>query len=496
MRSAFLSAFLAGALLALPAAAQETPAPPREGILSLLPGNASSEHTITLGGETLRYRAEAGTLDLLGGDAKPTAAVFHTAYTLETGENGAQRPITFVFNGGPGAASAYLHLGAIGPRVVATAEDGAFLPPPQRMVDNPDTWLPFTDLVFVDPVGTGWSRAAPGTEEKSFWGVSQDASAMGAFIRLFLQKSGRTASPLYLAGESYGGFRAALLAKTLQEDIGIAPSGIVLISPALELSMVFGRDWGPLRPALELPPMVASRLAREGVTGDAFAKGVAEAEAYAMGPYMAALAQGREAGGRLASARVAELTGLPRDLVERHFARVPTRVFAREAARATGEVLSMYDGGLGAPDPQPQSAWGGGPDSVLDRSVPVLTSAFVDYAARELGFRTPVSFRLLNGAVSGAWDYGFAEGRQGYAGVMDDLQEARALNPALRVLITHGFTDLVTPYTTSRFLVDQLPPLEGAEPIGLRTYPGGHMMYLQADARAALTRDVREVYGE
>ena len=174
---------------------------------------------------------------------------FYVAYALraEAGrEPDPRRPVTFVFNGGPGAASAYLNLGALGPRVMATAADGGFLPPPQRLLDNPSTWLDMTDLVFVDPVGTGYSREAPGHEAHEFWGVNQDAASVGAFIRLYLAQTGRTGSPVFLAGESYGGFRAALLARTLQEDIGISPSGIVLISPALEFTLVRPDEFQPL----------------------------------------------------------------------------------------------------------------------------------------------------------------------------------------------------------------------------------------------------------
>src|SRR5690606_22514951 len=212
---------------------------------------------------TPSYEAEAGTLVLLGADGGTTARIFYVAYELKPGEadrEPASRPVTFVFNGGPGAASAYLHLGALGPRVLRTAEKGAFLPPPQRLDDNLDTWLGMTDLVFVDPVGTGYSRAASGQKPERFWGVEQDASAMGAFIRLYLNQAGRTGSPIYLVGESYGGFRAALLARTLQEDAGISPSGIVLVSPALDFSYVYGDENNPLHWALSLPAMAAAKL--------------------------------------------------------------------------------------------------------------------------------------------------------------------------------------------------------------------------------------------
>lgn len=472
----------------------ERPAP-TGGVLSLLPPPQTTDHSITLAGRKLDYQAKAGTLSLLSGKGEVTAEIFYVAYVRRSPDDAAKeprRPITFVFNGGPGAASAYLHLGALGPRIIATGANGEFLPSPQKLIDNPDSWLDMTDLVFVDPVGTGYSREAPGQNTRDFWGVNQDASSIGAFIRLYLAQNGRTGSPLFLAGESYGGFRAALLARTLQEDVGISPSGIVLISPALEFMLVQPDEFDPLHWALELPSLAAVRLSADGVTGDALRERLTEIEHYAIGPYLTALASGLEQGGRLASERVAEITGLPLDLVQRNFARIPTGLFAGEFARASGKVLSPYDGTIATADIAPESARIAGPDPVLDRSVPVLTSAFTGYIRDELNYRTDVSYRLLNGEISRNWDYGTS--RQGYAGVMDDLQRARSLNPALGVVIVNGYTDLVTPYLASRYLVNQIPSLADAKPIRLDVVEGGHMMYFRPDGRRALKEAASELY--
>lgn len=505
----FVSRFIAVAALLLTAnfaAAQAVPQPattsgaterpaPKGGILSLLPPPVTTEHAITVAGRTLNYEARAGTLSLLSGQGEVTAEIFHVAYTLKSpGPADAQRPVTFIFNGGPGAASAYLHLGAIGPRIIATAQDGNFLPSPQKLIDNPDTWLDMSDLVFVDPVGTGYSREAPGQQTSSFWGVSQDASAMGAFIRLYLAQEQRTKSPVFLAGESYGGFRAALLAKTLQEDVGISPSGIILISPALEFTLVRPDEFQPLHWALELPSLAAVRLATEGIRGKVLRERLVEVERYALDDYLVAIASGLEQGGRAASQRVAEITGLPLDLVQRNFARIPTTLFAKEFARAKGNVLSAYDAMIQTADIAPNSSRIHGPDPVLGRSVPVLNSAFVAYARGELIYDTPVSYRILNGDVNRNWDYGTSPSRQGYAGVMDDLQEARTLNPGLGVLIVHGFTDLVTPYMASKYLIGQLPNLPGAKPIRMDVLEGGHMMYFRPDSRAELKQSAAELY--
>ncbi|TPN79627.1 peptidase S10 [Mesorhizobium sp. CU2] len=486
-------ALLALAAFAQPAFAEapERPAP-EGGVLSLLPAPQVTEHSITLGGRKLDYQAKAGTLSLLSGKGDVTAEIFYVAYTQQSSAAAKDRPITFVFNGGPGAASAYLHLGAIGPRIVQTSTDGEFLPPPQKLIDNPDSWLDMSDLVFVDPVGTGYSREAPGHEGKEFWGVEADASSIGAFVRLYLAQNGRTGSPLYLAGESYGGFRAALLSRTLQEDVGLTPSGIVLISPALEFMLVRPDQFDQLHWALELPSLAAAKLQADGVSGDALRDKLADVERYALGDYLSALNSGLEQGGKLASERVAQITGLPLDLVKRNFARMPVGLFAKEFQRAKGKVLSPYDATVAGVDIAPESDRDAGPDPVLDRSVPALTSAFVAYARDELNYHTDVSYRLLSGEVGHNWDYGI--GGQGYAGVMDDLQRARALNPALGVVIVNGYTDLVTPYLGSRYLVNQIPSLAGAKPIRLDVVEGGHMMYLRPDGRRALKEAASELY--
>jgi carboxypeptidase C (cathepsin A) len=483
------------------AGAQGEPDHPSEksgGILALLPAPATTEHTITIAGRTLSYEAEAGTLPLIDAGGKVTAKMFYVAYDAKPAApdiTSQSRPITFVFNGGPGAASAYLQLGGLGPRILATGRDGAFLDPPQELEDNPDTWLPMTDLVFVDPVGTGYSRAAAGEKDSDFWSVDADASAMGAFIRLYLQKKGRSGSPLYLVGESYGGFRAALLARTLQADVGLSPSGVVLISPALEFTFLDPDEFQPLHWALTLPSMAAVHLLRSGAGGTDFRNSLTLAEHYALTDYLPALAGGLEQGGAAASASVSRLTGLPLALVQRRFARVPVELFAKESDHAEGRVLSLYDGLIDTADIAPETTRDATPDPVLDRSVPVLTSAFTRFVHDALKYDTVVSYRLLNRETSRNWKYGTGS-RQGYAGVMDDLQKARALNPALGVLIVNGYTDLVTPYMVSRYLVGQLPTLPCTRPIETRVYQGGHMMYLRPDSRHALKRDAAALYGD
>jgi carboxypeptidase C (cathepsin A) len=477
--------------------AQEAPEAkqPEGGVLRLLPEPVTTNHALSLDGRTIEYKATAGTLPLRDGRGEMTAAIFHVDYTLEPADE--DRPITFVFNGGPGAASAFLHLGGLGPRVVAFSEAGGYLPPPARLVDNPDTWLAFTDLVFVDPVGTGYSRAAePGDKAaERFFGVRQDASAISAFIRLHLARSRRSLSPAFLVGESYGGFRAALLLRTLQEEGGIAPSGAVLVSPVLDFALIRGEDSALLPPALLLPSLAATHLERKGAASpEDLAAGLREVERFALDDYLVGLAAGW---GELPAAveeRLVRFTGLAPEVVARSAGRISASRFIKEYERANGRVLSRYDATIGRPDPDPASPSHRGPDPILDPAVPVWTSTFVEYVREQLDYETDLSYRVLHSEASREWDYGGASEGQGYASALEPLQEARSLDPSLEILIAHGYTDLVTPYLASRFALDQLPPLEGAAPITERVYPGGHMMYMRATSRRALADDARALY--
>ncbi|MGC1180479.1 MAG: peptidase S10 [Methyloceanibacter sp.] len=460
---------------------------------SLLPPTSTTHDSITIAGENLSYTAEAGTIPLPGADGKPAAEIFYVAYTRDPLNT--KRPITFVFNGGPGAAAAYLHLGGIGPRAVATTDKGELIGPPPRLVDNPSTWLDMTDLVFVDPVGTGYSRASETKDEEKFWGVVQDTDALTDFVRLYLVKQARMLSPVFLMGESYGGFRAASLARALQKSGANSPSGIVMISPVLEFSLLNGEDYDPLSWALGLPSLAAVNLESKGVTGrEALGTALKEAEHYALSDYLVELASGAEAGGKAASGTVARLTGLPEEVVERHQARIPPSLFIKEFDRTDAQVLSRYDGSVSGPDPNPASSWPNGPDPVLDATVPLWTAAFVQYAGSELGYKTDAAYRLLNRDARNKWDFGTSPTHQGYAGIIDEVQEARAANPSLQVLIASGYTDLITPYLATTFLVGQLPALPRATPIRIETYAGGHMLYLRPESREGLKQDVKGMY--
>jgi carboxypeptidase C (cathepsin A) len=475
------------------AAAEHAQANAAEAEANRLPPASITHHTISLGGETVAYSAKAGTLPLHDVHGKTLATVFYVAYMREPQDT--KRPVTFVFNGGPGAASAYLHLGGIGPKAVEVTARGELLGPPPRLVDNDSSWLDFTDLVFVDPVGTGYSRASEGKDEGDFWSVEHDTDSLADFIRLYLIDAARMTSPVFLAGESYGGFRAATITRALQKTGSVSPSGLVLISPALEFAILNGEDYDPLSWALALPSFAAVNLESKGVTGrEALSGALKDAEHYALSDYLVALASGAEKGSELASDAVAELTGLPAEIVRQNRARIPPGLFIKEFDRAHGQVLSRYDGSVSGPDPSPASAWAHGPDPVLDSTVPLWTGAFVQYAQEELGYKTDATYRLLNREVRSKWDFGTSPTRQGYAGVLNDIQDARATNRSLEVLIAAGYTDLITPYLAPAYLVNQLTPLAGASPITIEDYAGGHMLYLRPDSRRALKDDAEAMF--
>jgi carboxypeptidase C (cathepsin A) len=454
-----------------------------------LPADSVSRHTAEIAGESVAYTATAGSLPLHNAKGEVSAKLFYVSYVRD--EQPDTRPITFVFNGGPGAAAAFLHLGALGPRVINFNEAGAAPTQPVQLVDNPDSWLEFTDLVFVDPVGTGFSRpTAEGDEaERAFYGVDKDADALTDFIRLYLTRASRPLSPVFLAGESYGGFRAVLLARRLLSQ-GMNVKGVSLVSPALEFALIRGDEYTLLPLALVLPSIAASNIElRDGLGGSL--DSVGEVETFARTGYLLHLAAGlkRDDG-------VIELleryTGLDKDTIARHHGRVSASLFLREYRRRNDRTLSRYDGSVSAAVARPGDDERF--DPVLDRAVTALTPAMLHYVREELGFRTDLEYRLLNRDVSGKWDYGTTPNRQGFADALEELQQARTHNPGLKILITHGFTDLVTPYAVSQFLIDQLRPIKGAQPIALRVYRGGHMMYFRAPSRRQLQEDTRELY--
>jgi carboxypeptidase C (cathepsin A) len=459
------------------------------GVLRLLPGDSVTDHTIDLPSGALAYTATAGTFPLFDQSGERKADVFYTSYQSKN-EGGGRRPVTFVFNGGPGAASAFLHLGLVGPKIVDFGPDhnGAAA----TLRDNPETWLAFTDLVLIDPIGTGWSRAAKPDDADSFYGVHADADAMSKVIALYVAKHGRSGSPKYLLGESYGGFRSVKVARALQEQQGIIVSGLVMLSPLLEGAFLHGADRFALGAALQLPSLIASELER---THSFSAQALGAGERFAMTDYLTTLA-GPPPSGQAADAfyrRVAELTGMPVDTVAQGKGFIGSK-YVKHLRAAEKQVVSQYDVLFAAPDPLPESDASEAPDPVLDGFVRALGGAFVGYAADQLGFKTQMTYTLLAHDVSRKWKWHEGNAMQPPS-VADDLRELLALDPSLRCMIGQGYSDLVVPYSVARYVRDHLPQNGIAERVDLKLYRGGHMFYLDEIPRRAFTTDVKAFYG-
>jgi carboxypeptidase C (cathepsin A) len=458
------------------------------GILSLLPADSVTEHSIDLPGGKLAYTATAGTFSLFEQSGERSAAVFYTAFVAKS--NNPRRPLTFVFNGGPGAASAFLNLGLVGPRIAEfglDGHDGSNV----RLIDNPDTWLAFTDLVLIDPVGTGWSRPAKPDGGKAFWGVHNDAESLAKVVALYVAKNGRVSAPKYILGESYGGFRAAKVARMLQTNQGIVVSGILMISPVLESAFTFGGNRFALGAALQLPSLVAAELERTGTFSN---ERLAQAEHFALTDYLSALAGAPLAGeaARAFYARVAQMTGLPQDVVARSDGFIRDAYVKNLQARAH-KIVSHYDATFAVDDPNPESESARGPDPFLDGFIRAYGSAFVAYARDELGFKTEMTYNLLNEDISGKWDW-HDGGGHAPPSVAEDLRLLLAFTPSFRLLIAHGYSDLVVPYSDSRYVLNHIPASVDQERAELKLYRGGHMFYVDPQSRKAFTADARTIY--
>jgi carboxypeptidase C (cathepsin A) len=472
------------------------------------PSRMETRHSVQTEVGKLDYRAIAETIGLTNPKGEPSASVFTISYIAEPGTTrpaadqpapARNRPVAFVFNGGPGAAAVFLHLGALGPRILETPPTGAVPSPPFTLADNPHTWLAFTDLVFVDPVGTGYSRGRGNAKEKDdnpdkpFWEVRSDLRSLAAVVRRWLTRHDRWTSPVFLVGESYGGLRAAALGRVLAKDVGVAVSGLVLISPALDIDLLHPDVSNVLAPALQLPSFAATAafFAETSPTERARA-----AERFAITDYLAGLAAmtGSPDSGDPLIKRTAGLIGLPEETVRRERGRVDPHTFARELRAPEREILSVYDATVARPgtgDPRSDRAG----DAILDNSVASLTAAFQSYASGELGYRTEQPYRVLARDVSNGWNWNAARGEGGLGIALSSLQDTLLLLPRAKVFVATGLYDLVTPYFATHWLLDQLAVPEAArQRIEFRVYEGGHMMYMRPQVRAALAADVAPIF--
>lgn len=478
-------------LALLPARGGDTP--PKEPVERTV----SVERAGQVGGVAMTWSATAGTLVLREDGQKAKASVFYTAYLQQGVSDPATRPVTFAFNGGPGSASVWLHLGALGPQRVQLDAEGLPGRPPGGLEPNPDAWLDLSDLVFVDPVTTGFSRAAEGEEPRQFHGVEEDVAWMGEFIRLWVTRYGRWSSPKFLVGESYGTTRVAALAHHLAERQGMQVNGVVLISPVLEFGTI-RFDAGNEDPYwLFLPTYAAvawhhGRLAPE-LQQEPLERLSARVEAWARSTYLPALAAGdrlsAEERGEVAR-QLAAFSGLSPEFVRRSHLRVDMGSFAKELLRDKGLIVGRYDGRYVGRDAEEAS------DS--PRSDPsysavhgIFTAGINDLLRRDLGWESDVPYEVLTGRVH-PWNYPV---QNRYLNVAERLRDAMLRNPWLHVLTCEGFFDLATPWAAIEHTLArmELPPeLRGN--LHRATYRAGHMMYLRASERTKLKQDAARFY--
>jgi carboxypeptidase C (cathepsin A) len=472
------------------------------------PAGAEMTATWTAGGRPIEYTASAKWL-VLRKKEKPAAEIFSVSYVAK-GDN-PDRPVMFVFNGGPGASSAYLHLGAVGPQRVAFPSDGTLPEMPPRLEQNAESWLAFTDLVFVDPVGTGFSRVIDDERQdgaddkkkdgkkndpKEYFGYKRDLESLCEFMGRWLSGNDRWGSPVFIAGESYGGYRVGRLVRMLQETAGIGLNGAILISPALEISSLASSDYDVLG-WVDLLPTMAAAATHHG-RSRAFAAGtplqdvLREAELFATGDYAAFLTRGASmpaAERDRVLARLADLVGLPADLVTRAEGRITIRVFTRELLRDERKVLGLYDATITVTDPFPDREPFAGPDPTLAGISPAYTMAINRQLRSEIGVDTDREYTVLSYEVNEAWKN---DAQEHFfvppVGATDDFRYGMSLNPHMKAFITHGRYDLVTPYYASDRLRNlmRLDP-EMANRLTVRHFGGGHMFYAWEESRRDFT---------
>ncbi len=489
-----LALFPALLFLCLPAIAQRSrpaqdeasspaPAKPAEPLkLPPLPADKSVPQTVTVNGKTLHYTATVGTIELKAADGKPTGDVTYIAYILDAPKD-QHRPVTFAFNGGPGASSVYLNLGAIGPKHIAFANEGDSPSDTATLSDNAGTWLDFTDLVFIDPIGTGFSRSLVDEAEtkKLFYGPTPDVEYLSMVVYQWLVKSERLLDKKYLIGESYGGYRGPRIAFYLQGTLGVAMNGVVLVSPYLNPQFGDG-NLSPIPWMTTLPSITAAHLESQGKLTDA---SMAEVIAYTRGEYAATLLKGRsdQAATDAMIAKVTQMTGLDPTFVKQSGGRLETGAYLREVHRTQERLGSVYDSNVTGFDPFPYSPEQQSNDPILASIIAPTTTAMVDFVTRTVGWKTDNRYNALSYDVNRLWDHASPDLRRGS---VPDLRQAIAADPKLRVLIVHGWNDLSCPFMGSVLSVDQMPVMGDPNRVQVHEFPGGHMFYTRSGNQTGL----------
>jgi len=461
-----------------------------------------TEHRLQAGGTDLAYTATAEEIFLEDEEGEPTASFFTISYTTKGVERPEDRPVTFVFNGGPGSASIWLHFGLVGPRLIDIPSDASDPGgPPYRLRDNPWTILRATDLVFVDPVGTGYSKSMGEHEDKEFWGYDEDADSVAEFIRTFITVHGRWNSPKYILGESYGGIRTALLVPRLQQELGVGLNGLILVSPALNMGtlpfVVAGND---LPYATHLPAYAATAYYHGRLADDwpDLQTLLAEVEAFAGDEYLRALFEGDRLGDeekRRVAERLQRYTGLPADYILRSDLRVYAIRFIKELLRDEGKSVGLLDGRYTQDELDDVAEFPDG-DPFSAKTGPIYVSLFQGYLKDDLGVDLVKRYVAQSSEANQSWKrppsgtHAFA----GYVDVTGQMAQGTKDNEALRVFSAGGYHDLTTSYFATQYMLEH----SGIDPerVTIRNYEGGHMMYLYQPSLEALSEDIVAFIGE
>ena len=459
-----------------------------------------TSHSLVIDGKEIKYTVTAGTMVMKeetpdrekeSEGEKPKATFFFVAYIKDDVPDKTRRPLTFSFNGGPGSSSVWLHLGLLGPRRVVMGDAGDLLPPPYGLADNEFSLLDQTDLVFIDPVSTGYSRPVEGQKARDFHGFKKDIESVGDFIRLYTTRYGRWFSPKFLAGESYGTTRSAGLSGYLQERHGLYLNGIMLISAVLDFSTLEFEPGNDLPYVLFLPTYAATACYHGKVrTRRPLRTFLTEVEKFAAGEYAAALAKGAslsKSQQALISAQLARYTGLSQEYIEQSNLRPVIFRFCkqllRDRRRTVGRIDSRF---LGMDRDAAGEVWESDPS--MDAILGPFTAALYDYVRNELKFESDLPYEIMNGKV---WPWSYADHENRYVNVAETLRHAMCVNPHLKVHVANGYYDLATPYFATRYTFDRLGlEKELQDHITMSFYEAGHMMYVHLPSIQQLKQDL------
>ena len=454
----------------------------------------SKEGKVTIGGEVIPYPATTGKMQLRDGKGKPTASVFYVSYTRSLVKDVKERPVMFAFNGGPGSSSVWLHLGILGPRRIDIPGDGTKpISPPARLIDNEFSILDSCDLVFIDPVSTGYSRAEDDANPKDFHGLQSDIDSVGDFIRIWVTENKRWGSPKYLCGESYGGVRAAGLSQHLQSRYGMTLNGVVMLSTLLDFRTLIGSQGSQLSHQVFLPTFATVAHFHGKVKGDR-AKLLAEAKEFAFGDYGVALLKGSDLGADEkadVAGRLSELTGIPAEIWLRKELRMDATEFRSELLKAEGKVLGRFDARVAWDSTDPGSR-GAEYDPSYSLAIGAFSTAMLTYLGDELGWEEDQPYEVLTGV--GPWKYG-SENR--IVNVTGRLTQAIRDNPMLRVLVMGAHADLATPPEGVPYSLRQEVDLPEAlrKQITFVEYDAGHMFYLNPPDLKKSRKDLIDFLG-